>query len=189
MTVNDLIFLAEGLKAGASDSYVEIARRNSPEKAAKPGAQLAKVYTIKIDKSLKIENGKGSFELKPYDFVFIRRAPSYFPQMNVSINGEVNYPGTYTLKTKNERIFDLLKRAGGLTKFAYAPGATLRRANSLSAVQQEKLRAMANTDSTFRLRPKLIAQNNRLVELNLAEILKHPGGPNDYILRQEKSNR
>ena len=187
MTINDLIFLAQGFKAGASDSYVEIARRNTPEEASKPGARLAKVYTIKIDKSLKLENGKGSFVLKPYDYVFIRHAPSYFPQMNVSINGEVNYPGSYTLKTKNERISDLLKRAGGLTKFAYAPGATLTRQGATNGVQAQKLQAMAITDTTYNVDSLQLAkmkQNSSLVELNLAEILKHPGGPNDYILQQ-----
>ena len=187
MTINDLIFLSSGFKEGASDSYVEIARRNSPEEAAKPGAQLAKVFTIKIDKSLKLENGKGSFELKPYDYVFIRRAPSYFPQKNVSINGEVNYPGEYSMISKNEHISDLLKRAGGLTRFAYAPGATLRRQVTTNGVQAKKLQAMSITDTTYRIDSLQLAkmkQTNTLVELNLTEILKNPGGPTDYILKK-----
>jgi len=187
MTIKDLVFLAQGFKESACGSYVEIARRNSTKEAAKSGAQLAKVYTIKIDKSLKFENGKGSFVLKPYDYVFIRRAPSYFPQQNVSVTGEVNYPGFYTITTKNEHISDLLKRAGGLTKFAYAPGATLTRLNATDLAQKEKLLALSFSDTTRSvdsMQMAKIKQNSSLVELNLQEILKNPGGSQDYVLKE-----
>ena len=139
MTVNDLIFLAGGFKDAASGSDVEIARRNSPKQAANPNAPIAHVFTLNISKSLKIEKGEGSFKLKPFDNVFIRSAPSYSKQKNVQILGQVTYPGTYSITTKNERISDLLRRAGGLTKFAYAPGATLKREKTLSQVQKQKL--------------------------------------------------
>jgi protein involved in polysaccharide export with SLBB domain len=187
MTIKDLIFLAQGFKVGASGSYVEIARRNSQQEASEPNSKLATVFTLKIDKSLKIEGGKDNFVLKPYDYVFIRRAPSYFPQKDVTINGEVNYPGTYTITTKSERISDLLKRAGGLTKFAYAPGATLKRAKMTTRIQKEKLMALTASDTAMRINAQQLAtvnQSRTLVELNLQEILKHPGGPQDYVLKQ-----
>ncbi len=187
MTIKDLLFLAQGFKESASGSYVEIARRNSTKEAANPGAQLAKIYTIKIDKSLKLENGKGLFVLKPYDYVFIRRAPSYFPQKNVTIKGEINYPGSYTITTKNEHISDLLKRAGGLTKFAYAPGATLTRMNATDLAQKEKLLAFSASDTTRAIDSTQMAkikQNSSLVELNLQEILVNPRGPQDYVLKE-----
>jgi len=125
--------------------------------------------------------------LKPYDYVFIRRAPSYFPQQNVTINGEVNYPGSYTIITKSERISDLLKRAGGLTKFAYAPGATLKRAKTTARIQKEKLMALTATDTAMRINAQQLAavnQSKTLVELNLQEILKNPGSPQDYVLKE-----
>lgn len=187
MTIKDLIFLAQGFKVSASGSYVEIARRNSQQEASEPNNKLATVYTLKIDKSLKIEGGKENFVLKPYDYVFIRRAPSYFPQKNVTIKGEVNYPGSYTITTKNEHISDLLKRAGGLTKFAYPPGATLKRSNKGNQAQKQKLLALAATDTTLAVDSVQLArikQNMTLVELNLPAILKNPGGPQDYVLKE-----
>ncbi len=187
MTIKDLVFLASGFKVSASGSYVEIARRNSEQEASKPNNKLATVYTLKIDKSLKIEGGKENFVLKPYDYVFIRRTPSYFSQKNVTINGEVNYPGSYTITSKNEHISDLLKRAGGLTKFAYAPGATLTRMNAANLAQKEKLLQLSLSDSTRRIDSAQMAkirQNKTLVELNLPEILKNPGGPQDYVLKE-----
>ncbi len=186
MTIKDLVFLASGFKVSASGSYVEIARRNSEQEASEPNNKLATVYTLKIDKSLKIEGGKENFVLQPYDYVFIRRAPSYFPQKNVSIRGEVNYPGSYTLTTKNERISDLLKRAGGLTKYAYPPGATLKRAKTTAQVQKEKLMALNASDTTMRISGQQLAKvsQSTLVELNLQDILNHPGSPDDYILKE-----
>ena len=187
MTIKDLIFLAQGFKVSASGSYVEIARRNSQQEASETNNKLATVYTLKIDKSLKIEGGKENFVLKPYDYVFIRRAPSYFPQKNVTIKGEVNYPGSYTITTKNEHISDLLKRAGGLTKFAYPPGATLTRMNATDLAQKEKLLALTSSDTTRRIDSAQMAkiqQNKTLVEVNLPQIIKHPGGPQDYVLKE-----
>ncbi len=187
MTIKDLIFLAQGFKESASGSYVEIARRNSQQEAALPNNKLATIFTLKIDKSLKIEGGKENFVLKPYDYIFIRRAPSYFPQQNVTITGEVNFPGSYTITTKNEHISDLLKRAGGLTRFAYAPGATLKRSSSMDKAQKAKLLALSSSDTTSAIDSTQLAkikQNITLVELNLQEILKHPRGPQDYVLKQ-----
>jgi len=186
MTIKDLIFLAQGFKVAASGSYVEIARRNSQKEASETNNKLATVYTLKIDKSLKIEGGKENFVLKPYDYVFIRKAPSYFPQRNVSIKGEVNYPGSYTIKSKNEHISDLLNRAGGLTKFAYAPGATLERVGVMDQRQIQKLKSLSAADSTMKINQSQMAtinQKRTLVELNLLDIMKHPGGPQDYVLR------
>jgi len=186
MTVKDLIFLAQGFTPGASGSYVEVARRNSNKQAADADGKLATVYTLKIDKSLKIEGGKGSFVLKPYDFVFIRKAPGYFPQQKVTIKGEVNYPGSYVITSKNERVSDLLKRAGGLTKYAYAPGATLKRTSIQEQAQKQKLLAMAASDTTVKIDSAQLAQikqNKTLVELQLQNIIKHPGGPQDYVLK------
>jgi len=188
MTVNDLIFLAGGFKEGASGSYVEIARRNSQQEASKPNTQIAHVFTIKIDKSLRLEDGKGSFVLQPFDYVHIRRAPSYFPQRNVDILGEVNYPGIFSITTKNERISDLIKRAGGLTKFAYAQGATLKREKEMGRAQEEKLKELAlSSDSTLKIDSVQLAkvkQKNVLVELNLAKILRQPGCLEDYTLKE-----
>ena len=188
MTVNDLIFLAGGFTEAATGSYLEIARRNTQKEAAVPNAQIATVYTLNIDKSLKVMNGQGTFKLMPFDNVFIRRAPSYFAQKNVQVTGEVNYPGEYSIRKKNERISDLLKRAGGLNRFAYAPGATLKREKAISDVQKEKLKMLsATSDSTLAVDSAQMAmmdQKYNLVELNLSEILKHPGSPDDYVLKE-----
>jgi len=114
------------------------------------------------------------------------KAPGYFPQQKVTIKGEVNYPGSYVITSKNERVSDLLKRAGGLTKYAYAPGATLKRTSIQEQAQKQKLLAMAASDTTVKIDSAQLAQikqNKTLVELQLQNIIKHPGGPQDYVLK------
>ncbi len=188
MTVNDLIFLAGGFKEAASGSYVEIARRNSQKEAEMPNSQIAQIFTLNINKSLKLKKGQGSFELEPFDNLFIRKAPSYFAQKNVQIEGEVIYPGTYSITNKSERISELLKRAGGLNRFAYAPGATLKREKALSDAQKAKLKQIsAIADSSLAVdsaQMALLNQKFTLVELDLPKILKNPGGPGDYVLKE-----
>jgi hypothetical protein len=60
--------------------------------------------------------------LQPYDAVLIKRLPEFQLQQTVTIQGEVKYPGDYSLVTKTERLADVLKRAGGLTSSAYPGG-------------------------------------------------------------------
>jgi len=189
MTVGDLIFLANGFKPGATGLEVEVARRNDSLEASKPNSHIAHVYTLKVDKNLKLNETGSNFKLKPYDNVFVRKAPGYVAQRNVTVRGEVVYPGKYTIQSKNERISDLLKRVGGLTRFAFAPGATLKRYKKGNSSQQERLKEITmSSDSTFKLDSLQQAQINKnytMVELNLPKILSHPGSNADYVLKQD----
>ena len=76
------------------------------------------------------------FLLEPYDEVFVRRSPAFGQQMNVRIQGEVLFEGTYTMKTQDDRLSDLVLQAGGLSSHAYTTGARLQR----RMTPEEKLR-------------------------------------------------
>ena len=188
MTVGDLIFLANGFKPGATGLEVEVARRNDSLEAAKPNSNIARVFILKVDKNLKLNETGSNFKLKPYDNVFVRKAPGYVTQRNVTIKGEVVYPGKYTIQSKNERISDLLKRVGGLTRFAFTPGATLKRYKKGNSAQQERLKEITmSSDSTFKLdslQQAQIKKNYTMVELNLPKIMSHPGSNADYVLKE-----
>ena len=54
--------------------------------------------------------------LKPYDNVLILRQPDWELQRTVVIAGQVKYPGRYSLRSKTDRLSDLIERVGGLTK-------------------------------------------------------------------------
>lgn len=127
MTVEDLIIRAGGLRESASGSKVEIARRNDPSQAGSNTNQLARIFTIDINKDLHLVGDGTPFLLEPFDQIYIRQIPGFEPQVTAKVEGEVIYPGLYALEKKNERISDLLKRAGGISSDGYPQGATLIR--------------------------------------------------------------
>jgi len=125
MTVEDLVMLSGGLSEGASGGMVEIVRRNRNGVAN----SLSEVISISIDRSLGFSDSENTMYLKPFDQVFIRSSPAYHTQRHVTLEGEVNRPGVYGISRKDERISDVLTRAGGITPYAYPEGALLVRKN------------------------------------------------------------
>ncbi|WP_460542378.1 SLBB domain-containing protein [Echinicola sediminis] len=123
MTVEDLILKAGGFKESASNAYIEVARRVKD----RTNGQIAEIFTIDIDEHLEVSGKEKELVLAPFDHVIIRRSPGFQREKIVTVEGEVNYPGEYTIATATERISDLLKRSGGLNQFAYSKGAKLIR--------------------------------------------------------------
>lgn len=130
MTLEDLILNANGFQESASEARIEIFRRIIGEPApAQRGDHLAESFMFNVSRYLQLSEEDKQFKLHPFDQVFVRRRPDYIVQQNVSIEGEVLYPGSYILLNRNERISDLIRRSGGLTNEAYISGARLIRAD------------------------------------------------------------
>ena len=130
MTLEDLVIAAGGLKESASLVRVDVARRIKNPTSAEDTKEIGEMFTFSLKDGFVVD-GEPGFVLQPYDHVYVRRSPAYSEQKNVAIDGEILYGGTYTLTSKDERISDLVKKAGGTTQFAYVRGAKLvRRANA-----------------------------------------------------------
>lgn len=140
MTMRDLVLLAGGLDQSAYLSEAEIARLPEDRRAG----QTATEFKTPLDSSYLFERApNGAYfgppglpapsgpapevQLKPYDNVLIFRQPNWELQRTVSVAGEVRFPGRYALKNKNEKVSDIIARAGGLTPEAYADGITFYR--------------------------------------------------------------
>ncbi len=123
MTVGDLILRAGGLLESATNSSIEIASRVRDGSTG----NIATISTLTIGQNLQISEEEKSKTLRPFDHVFIRRSPGFEREQLVSVKGEVKYPGEFAIANANERISDLIKRAGGLSQFAYPKGANLVR--------------------------------------------------------------
>ena len=123
MTVEDLIFIADGFKEAAARSQVEIARRGD----LNGYNASSEIITFPINSDLTLDGNASSITLRPFDLLTIRRATGYGEQKLVEIEGEVLYPGKYGIKSKKETIADLIQRAGGLKAEAYAEGTMLIR--------------------------------------------------------------
>jgi protein involved in polysaccharide export with SLBB domain len=138
MTVSDLVTMAGGFSDGASASKIEIARRIKADTFGISKEQSIKIETIDVDRNL-ISSESGKLFLKPFDRVYVRVLPRYEEQKNVSIAGEVFYPGPYALKDKNEKISDLILKSGGLKSEADLGSAKFSRAGKVVGVDLIKI--------------------------------------------------
>ena len=136
-TLEDLVLQAGGLKDNASAVKVDVARRVASPYATTTDSIIAHNYTFSLKEGFVID-GEPGFVLQPFDEVYVRKNPSYSIQQNVFIEGEAQFPGTYTLSKRNARLTDLLKAAGGITDIAYIKGARLeRQANEAEKARME----------------------------------------------------
>lgn len=194
MTVKDLVQMAGGFKEGATSKRIEVSRRIRTADLSQQSAPAAEVFTINIDSTLGLTGNE--FVLKPFDIVSVRSAEGFSLQQQVKIEGEVLYPGIYTVNYKNERISDIIKRAGGLTAFAFAEGASLKRPGAdasksknvvndkeddeLRLLNLQRLQQRGAKDSNLLIAERIVASD--LVGIDLVQILKKPASRQDLIL-------
>lgn len=134
LTVDNLIAMAGGFTDGASASRIEIARRVRRDTADLYNNQTTRLFTLTTDDKLRLSASSVHFRLEPFDQVFVRTLPHYQSQKLVSITGEVNYTGAYAIRDKQERITDLIARAGGLRPSAFLPAARFIRQGTIVGI-------------------------------------------------------
>ncbi|WP_107826956.1 SLBB domain-containing protein [Mucilaginibacter yixingensis] len=198
MSVQDLIFKAGGFTEGASAKRIEVARRINNSDPLSKNSAVATVFNVNVDRELKSNDAK--FILKPYDIVSIYTLPGYEAQKTVKVEGEVLYPGSYTIQKKNEKISDIIQRAGGLTASADVDGGTLKRDNiailgidknkvDTTGIEKERMERLGRLQRGYKDSVKNTAVNaataqmrNDYVGIDLKKILKSPGSNNDLLL-------
>lgn len=144
-TIEDLIVMAGGLTDQASLAKVDVSRRIRDPKSTSKTSEIAKTFSFSIKDGLLVDGDRG-FLLEPYDVVHVRRSPAFSTARNIMVTGEVNYEGNFTLESKNLRLSDAVKMAGGVSDAAYLRGARLVRVmNEEERVrQQASLQAIQN---------------------------------------------
>lgn len=135
LTVEDIVTLAGGLRASASNSSIEVARRISDNEDI---SVISQVTSIPIRQDLELGEGASTFRLAPFDLVLVRQSAGYKEQVVVEVEGEVMNVGKYALEKRVERISDLILRTGGLTPYAYPEGATLIRRTEFYESPEDK---------------------------------------------------
>ena len=184
-TIEDFILQAGGLTDAASTARVDVARRIMDPKATADAKEIAKTFSFTLKEGLLVD-GSRDFTLMPYDEVYVRRSPGYVPQRNISVEGEVLFPGTYTLAKKNLRLTDVVKAAGGVTNQAYIRGARIERPlNEDEKFRLDRLLAMAQMQASSGLDSTKVAQDSvYYVGIELDKALAHPGSDYDVVLRE-----
>ncbi len=187
-TIEDLIVMAGGLRDQASLARVDVSRRILDPMATEKSNQIAESFSFDIKDGLVINHDR-KFFLQPYDVVHIRRSPAFHAARTITVVGEVNYEGDFTLENKSLRLSDAIKMAGGATDAAYLRGARLmRRMND-----EERVRMRATREAIRELLvdrydsvawKRMDLDNSYPVGIELDEAINNPGSDKDVLLRE-----
>lgn len=185
MTVEDIIMQAGGLLESASTVRIDVSRRiKNPASKEQPDS-IANVFTRSFKDGYLVSEDL-DFVLLPYDYVNVRRSPGYAEQGKVKVSGEVIFPGDYVLTHKNERLSDVIARAGGLNKWAYVKGARLIR----HTLAEERNRTRSGMTVLTTGKDSVNVANLDLDEtysvgIDLEAALAAPGSDADLVLRKD----
>ena len=199
-TIEDLILQAGGLTRAASMAKVDVYRSSNNPYALAENDTIVEMYTFEIKDGFVVD-GEAGFMLKPFDEVNIRRSPAYETIKNVEILGAVLYQGTYALQSKEMRLSDIVKMAGGVSSYAYLEGASLlRKVTKEDAEQRELLHNLSKIDLYEDLLVDYSRENLALLDplmkykmgdgsmspiaVNLKKALEKPGSEYDIVLRE-----
>lgn len=182
-TVEDLIIMAGGLREGASLARVDIARRKRDANGLVQSDEVGELISISLKDGF-VDDGGEKLYLQPYDEVTVHRSPSYNVQTHVALTGEANFPGFFTLTSRNERLSDLVKKAGGVTNYAYVKGARLFRNMSEEERRQvtDILLFHSGDNSQVDTTAVMRMASQYQVAVNLDKALGNPGSEYDIEL-------
>ena len=181
-TIEDAIIQAGGLLESASTAKVDVSRRIKNPHSNEVSDTLSYTFTYTIKDGFVIDGD--DFVLEPYDCIFVRKSPSYYEQRNVMVEGEIVYPGMYTLTQREYRLSDLVEQAGGLTKWSYVKGAKLVRKMTAEekAILKSTMEALGDTEG---IEGDIInsKQTEYSVGIDLGSALENPKSNADVVLR------
>lgn len=185
LTLGDAILMAGGIDEAATLEKVEIARRIVKEEES---LDLSDTVALILHLNLLKNPDDSDTKLSPYDIVYVRRSAQYRPQQTITIEGEVNYPGSYVIEKNTVRLSDIVNKAAGFRKDAYAAGAVLtRRLTETERANLEIAKSMAmqqTDDSTAKANLSMIdVGSSYTVAINLDLAVANPGSYHDIVLR------
>ena len=187
MTLEDLIIQAGGLLESASTVKVDVSRRIKDNKSTESASTIGQMFSFALKDGFIID-GEAGFVLEPYDQVYVRRSPGYQEQVNVSVEGEILYEGTYALTNKSERLSDLVLKAGKVTPYAYVRGAKLmRKANEEEIERMRDVVEMMQREMGGASMDSLKLEDIKTeysVGIDLEAAINNPGGDADIVLRE-----
>ena len=186
MTLEDLIIQAGGLREAASVVRVDVSRRIKNPRSTVDNDTIGQIYTFSLKEGFVVDGTPG-FILQPYDEVYVRRSPGYQAQQNVVVEGEILFGGSYAMTSREERLSDLINKAGGTTNYAYLRGAKLTRV----ATEGEKKRM----GDVIRLMSRQLGEammdslgvrveDHFTVGIDLEKAIANPGSASDLVLRE-----
>ena len=165
LTLEDLLVLAGGLRPDAYKVEGVIARTEADGNRLAAPDRTYPTFVVPIQSGYVATPQDKKTPLKAFDRITVRNVLGWEPLDVVLIQGEVLYPGNYSMATKDETISSLIKKAGGLRKEALPEGAMVKRNRNI-----------------LNLAPDTPAPTYEIT-INLAQALKNPKGAEDIVLK------
>ncbi|ARK11453.1 polysaccharide biosynthesis/export family protein [Fibrivirga algicola] len=190
MTLEDALVKVGGLRESAALSQIEVVRRKKDVDPTSTSGQIAEVLKFSIDRNLELSN-ESKFYLQPYDQVVVRRSPNYQIQTYAQVEGEVITPGRYPIRTKDQKLSDLVVVSGGLTPQAYIKGATLVRRVKLSPEElDQRQRSVTELADDLNRRSAVeveavVTDKQESIGINLEKIMQNPGSSEDILIQED----
>lgn len=135
-SVKDIIIAAGGLTESSYPLKSEITRTDISNSGVSKVTHVSFVPHQILDGT-----AADKLPLKSKDRINIFTIPSWQEELKVTVRGEVEFPGDYTIQ-RGEKLSDIVKRVGGLTDFGNADAVVFTR-ESLKMQEKENLRKLA----------------------------------------------
>ncbi|MCQ2218847.1 MAG: SLBB domain-containing protein [Paludibacteraceae bacterium] len=188
MTLKDLIFMAKGFSDFADKDRIEITRRVTDPETLKEDLKKKEVFVLSLSDSL--QQAATDFVLYPRDEVSVRGLQGFEDLSSVQVVGEFASPGYYAILSKDEKISDVIKRAGGFSPHAEKASGFLLRKTNRSHIEYMRDLKMIRTLSNMQDEEERIRYQNSLLgrldmlAIDLEEIEKKPGSKTDLYLQE-----
>jgi len=153
MRLSKLIASAGGLTNKAYMDRAEVLRHE-----VKDGERVQSIHKVSLSKA-------SEFIVQNYDEVTIYRIPKWHDRQEITLTGQVKFPGVYAFND-GDKLSDVLIRAGGFTNKAFLYGASFER-ESVKKIQQQALK-----DAMLRLKKKIAIMSTQSNEVGEGEIDK-----------------
>ncbi len=150
ITLYDVIIQAGGFTDNASKN-IEISRMIKKDEVIKDQIEISKIISLNANEV--INDKSKNFILEPNDLIIIRKMPIYEMQQAITLTGFVEYPGQYTISNKNERILDIITRAGGLKTEANPEGIYINRSGYKIPINYSKIVKRPNSLENIKAQP------------------------------------
>jgi protein involved in polysaccharide export with SLBB domain len=162
MTVKDIILMAGGFTYAANKN-IEVARLVQYGDKVENN-QVTKIFKTEINGDLSFNSGQENIVLQPLDVVTITKKVGYTLPEVITISGQVQSTGKYTLSSRVERVSDIVKRAGGLIGEAYGEGAYIKRKRfDIDSLKSDETKTSIELAYTRKFKAKQEADKNSIL--------------------------
>lgn len=187
LTLKDIILQAGGFTDAAFPQKIEVARLIRRDTLTAQDVRASMI--IEINGLEDLSSQQKNITLQPSDLITVRRKPGFLAFQTITVSGEFQYPGPYVLEKREERVSDIIKRAGGFSPEAYLEGAYIKRYILSDKTNQVKQQTILNIQNQLSDSTANLVQNNETqkqydqIPLNISKLLSDPTSTENVVLQ------